>query len=344
MPQGEEMSQDSSGRIVCFHELGGPEALRIEAAPPRAPRPDEALIRIRAMALNRADAMFRRGTYLEKPVLPARSGFEAAGVVETVGADVSGFAPGDRVNVIPGASVGRHGTCADWLTIPARYLVHQPAGLSDEQAAALWMGYVTAYGALIEVCGLQPGQWVVITAASSSVGLLAIQIARAAGARPIATILGEGLRPAMLEAGAEAVIVADQEDMAARLAEIAGDPASGGGIHAAFDAVGGPQVVALAEAMRPHGVVVVHGALSPEPTPFPLKLALRKSLSFRGYIYTEVIETPAAMSRAQSFLQRGIADGFIAPRIDSRYALDDIVAAHRHLESGRAFGKIVILP
>lgn len=329
-----------TNRVVRFHQLGGPEVLRIEHQPPQPPRPDEVQLRVTAIALNRADAMFRRGTYLEKAQFPARSGFEVAGIVTATGSDVQGFRPGDRVNVIPGASVSRHGTAADWLTIPARHLVHQPAGLDADQAAALWMGFVTAYGALIEVCRLGSGQWVLITAASSAVGLTAIQIARAAGARPIATVLGDDMREPMLKAGAEAVIVAGRDDLAAQLAGIT----DGEGLHAAFDAVGGPQITAIAGAMRPHGTIVVHGALSPDPTPFPLKIALRNSLSLRGYVYTEVTGNPAALARAVTFAGKGVADGFIAPRIDRVFALDQIVEAHRHLESGRAFGKIVLRP
>lgn len=338
------MPQPDPRRVVRFHELGGPEVLRLEHEPPQAPRPGEVQLRVEAIALNRADAMFRRGTYLEKPAFPARSGCEAAGVVTAVGEGVARFREGDRVNVIPGASVSRYGTAADWLTLPARHVVRQPAGLDAPQAAGLWMGFLTAYGALIEACRLAAGQWVLITAASSSVGLTAIQIARAVGARPVATILGERLRPAMIETGAEAVIVSDREDLAARLVEITGDVAAGGGLHAAFDAVGGPQITAIAEAMRPHGKIVVHGALSPEPTPFPLKVALRNSLSLRGYVYSEVTGNPDTLARALRFTEDAIAKGFLVTRVDRVFPLDQIVDAHRYLESGQAFGKIIVRP
>ena len=192
---------------------------------------------------------------------------------------------------------------------------------------------------MIEVCRLRAGQWVLITAASSAVGLAAIQIAQAVGARPIATILGETLRPAMLDAGAQAVIT-DREDMALRLQDITG----GAGLSAAFDAVGGPQVTAIAEAMQPRGAIVIHGALSPAPTPYPLKIALRNSLTLRGYVYTEVTENTDALARAIAFAQDGVKRGFIAPRIDSTYPLDRISDAHERLESGQAFGKIVLIP
>lgn len=328
---------ETENRIVRVKGLGGPEVLRIDQELPSPPADDEVSIRVRAIGLNRADVMFRRGTYLQKPVFPSRLGFEAAGEVIATGGSVQRFRPGDRVSVIPGAPLAAHGTCADWVNIPASHVIPSSKGLDDQRAAALLMSYLTPYGALVEIRRLARGQWIVITAANSTVGLAAIDIARAIGARPIATVLGEALREPMLHAGAEAVIVIDREDLGERLQEIAPE-----GIHAAFDAVGGPHVETLAQALRPHGTIVIHGALSPEPTPFPLKTALRKSLSLRGYLYTEVTEAPDVLARAREFLERGIAAGAISPRIDRTYDLNDIVEAHRYLETGTQFGKIVV--
>lgn len=271
-------------------------------------------------------------------MLPSRLGFEAVGRVTALGAGVEGLRLGERVNVVPGAPLGAHGVCADWVNIPASRIVPCPEGLSDEQAAALWMSYGTPYGALIEVCGLAQGQRVLITMANTTVGLAAIQIARAAGAIPIGTVLTENLRRPVQEAGAEAVIVLEGEDLSQGLARTAQD-----GIDAAFDAVGGLQVIAIAEATRPRGTIVIHGALSNEPTPFPLKLALRKNLSLRGYYYTEVTDDPAALARARRFLAEGIAAGTIVPKIDRCFMLEDIAKAHAYLESGQQFGKVVVL-
>lgn len=325
-------------RVVRVHAIGGPEVLRIDQLSVEPPAPDEVGIQVLAIGLNRADVMFRRNTYIEKPMLPSRLGFEAVGRVTALGAGVHGFQVGQRVSVIPGAPLGAHGTCADWVNVPAAHVLPCPEGLTDGQAAALWMSYGTAYGALIEVCRIGEGQRVLITAANSTVGLAAIQIARAAGAIPICTVLTENLRQPLLKAGAYAVIVLDNEVLAQGLAAAAPD-----GIDAAFDAVGGPQVTDIAEATRPRGTIVIHGALSNEPTPFPLKVALRKNLSLRGYYYTEVTDDPAALSRAQSFLADGIAAGIISPWIDRSFTLDEIADAHRYLESEQQFGKVVVV-
>lgn len=325
-------------RVVRIHGIGGPEMLCIDHLPVVPPGPGEVGIQVSAIGLNRADVMFRRNTYIEKPVLPSRLGFEAVGRVTALGAGVGGIHIGQRVNVVPGAPLGEHGVCADWVNIPASRILPCPEGLDDKQAAALWMSYGTAYGALMEVCSLSKGQYVLITAANATVGLAAIQIARAAGAIPIGTVLKESLRLPVEEAGAEAVIVTERETLAKGLARMAP-----GGIDVAFDAVGGPQVTEIAEATRPFGTIVIHGALSPEPTPFPLRVALRKNISLRGYYYTSVTDDPAALARAQRFLADGIATGVIAPRIDRCFTLEHIGDAHAYLEKGQQFGKIVVL-
>lgn len=331
-------SAKTGDRIVRVHAIGGPDVLRIDRIPVLPPSPGEVGIQVHAIGLNRADVMFRRNTYIEKPVLPSRLGFEAVGTVTALGEGVEGFCIGQRVSVVPGAPLGAHGVCADWVNVPVARVISCPEGLSDVQAAALWMSYGTAYGALIEVCRIGKGQVVLITAANSTVGLAAIQIVRAVGAIPVCTVLTESLRRPVVEAGAEAVIVVESEDLAQGLAAAAPN-----GLDATFDAVGGPQVADIAEATRPRGTIVIHGALSNEPTPFPLKAALRKNLSLRGYYYTEVMDDPAALSRAQSFLSDGITAGAIAPRIDRTFMLDEIAEAHAYLESGQHFGKVVVL-
>ena len=186
-------------------------------------------------------------------------------------------------------------------------------------------------------CRLMAGDWVAISAASSSVGLAAIQVARQAGAYPIATTLTSAKRDALMEAGAYAVIATQEEPLEQRLQEH-----TGGMLNCAFDAVGGPQVVDLAEAMASGGRIVVHGALSPQDTPFPLKLALKKSLTFRGYVYTEVTKNTECLARAQDFIAQGIASGTLRPHIDRTFSLDQVVDAHKYLESNQQFGKVVL--
>jgi NADPH:quinone reductase-like Zn-dependent oxidoreductase len=242
-------------RVVKLYELGGPEVLRMEERSVPIPADHEVLINVIAIGLNRADMMFRTGQYLEQAHFPSMLGFEAVGKVAALGASVRGLAIGDMVGVMPGFELGKYGTYAEHALIPATHVLPQPVGLSSVEAAGLWMAYLTAYGGMIEAGSVRCGDWVVITAASSSVGLAAIQIARQVGAHPIAVTLTGNKRDALLAATAEAVISTSDEPLQERLVALVPE-----GIQLVFDAVGGPQLSELAGAMATRGRLVVHGA------------------------------------------------------------------------------------
>lgn len=325
-------------RVIRFHEHGGPGVLRIEDVEMAAPAPDEVQIRVRALGLNRAEAMMREGRYLERPALPSGLGLEASGTVEAIGADVSGLAAGDAVSIVPPVSMVTWPAYGELANFPARLVVKHPASLGWNEAAALWMAGIAAYGALVEVAGLGAGEFVVITAASSSVGLAAIQIANILGARPIAVTRTAAKRQALIEAGAAHVVLSDEEDIEARLRDITG-PA---GVRVVFDAVGGPAFIPLTAAMARGGMLIEYGGLSREPTPFPLADVLTKSLTLRGYVIHEIVNDQARLERAKAFVLDGLERGKIRTVIDRVFAFDDIVAAHRYLESNQQFGKVVV--
>lgn len=325
-------------RAVRFHETGGPDVLRIEQVEDVQPGPDEVSIRVQALGLNRAEVLFRTDRYIESPRFPAGVGLEATGLVEAVGSQVRDFAPGDAVSVLPPASMLRDPTHADRLVVPQARLVKNPPGQDWTSAAATWMQYLTAYGALIDVAGLRTGDFVVITAASSSVGLAAIQIARRVGAIPLAVTRTSAKRDALLQAGAAEVIASDEEDLRSRLGEITG----AGGARVVFDPVGGPIFEPLTASMSVGGILIEYGGLSPEPTPFPLFAVLSRSLTLRGFRIHEVLEDPARLRAATVFIRDGLADGSLHPVIARSFAFDDIVEAYRFLESNQQLGKIVV--
>ncbi|WFU69009.1 zinc-dependent alcohol dehydrogenase family protein [Bradyrhizobium sp. CB2312] len=325
-------------RVVRFHHHGGPEVLRIETVDVPPPARGEVQIRVRALGLNRAEALLRRGTYIETAVFPSGLGLEAAGIVEAIGDDVTGFVPGDIVSIVPPLSMVRWPAYAELATFPAELVVKHPPELGFETAAAMWMQYLTAYGALVDIAGLGRGDVVAITAASSSVALAAIQIANRIGAVPVALTRTSAKRVALREAGAAHVIASDEEDIEAQLAAIAGP----NGVRAVFDAVGGPAFEPLTAAMSPGGVLIEYGGLSPEPTPFPLFHVLTKSLVLRGYLVHEIIRDPVRLARAKAFILDGLSDGSLNPIIARTFRFEEIVEAHRFLESNEQFGKIVV--
>ncbi|QRY77403.1 zinc-dependent alcohol dehydrogenase family protein [Pseudomonas sp. PDNC002] len=328
----------ATARAVRFHQIGGPEVLRIEPVEVRQPGPNEVSIRVKALGLNRAEALLRTDRYIESPQLPSGLGLEATGLVEAVGSEVRGFSPGDAVSVLPPTSMHEQPTHAERLVVPQSRLVKNPPGQAWTEAAATWMQYLTAYGALVQVAGMRAGDFVVITAASSSVGLAAIQIARRVGAVPIAVTRTSAKRDALAQAGAAAVIASDEEDLRSRLLEITGNA----GARVVFDPVGGPIFEPLSAAMAEGGILIEYGGLSPEPTPFPLFEVLSRSLTLRGYRVYELLEDPARLQAASAFIRDGLADGTLRPVIARTFAFDDVVEAYRYLESNQQFGKVVM--
>ncbi|MER8967376.1 zinc-dependent alcohol dehydrogenase family protein [Mesorhizobium sp. M0074] len=325
-------------RVVRFHELGGPEVLRIENVDTPAPASGEIQIRVKALGINRAEALLRSGTYIQTAPLPSGLGLEAAGIVEMVGEGVDGFAPGDAVSIVPPLSMVRWPAYGEIATYPAELVVKHPPSLSWEEAAAAWMQYLTAYGALIDIANLQSEDFVVITAASSSVGLAAIQIANMIGATPIAVTRTSAKKRALLEFGAAHVIASAEEDLEARLKRIAGPD----GVRVVFDAVGGPIFEPLTAAMARDGILIEYGGLSPDPTPFPLPAVLAKTLTLRGYLVHEIVRDRVRLQAAKAFILDGLSSGSLKPAIARTFPFDQIVEAHRYLESNEQFGKIVV--
>src|SRR4051812_32163110 len=231
-------------RVVRFHKTGGPEVLRIEELEVPPPGKGEVQISVKALGLNRAESMFRSGQYLEDPKLPAKLGYEAAGTVAAVGPDVKGFKAGDAVSTIPAFSLNQYGLYGDLANAPVHAVTHHPASLSFVEAAAVWMQYLTAYGALLDIGQLTRGDTVLIPAASSSVGLAAIRIANRVGAVPVALTRGSAKRQALADAGAAHVIATEEQDLVKAVLGITG----GKGARVVFDPVGGPTLSKLVRA------------------------------------------------------------------------------------------------
>ncbi|OWP47514.1 zinc-dependent alcohol dehydrogenase family protein [Pseudomonas nitroreducens] len=327
-----------TARAIRFHRIGGPEVLGIEPVEIRQPGPDEVSIRVKALGLNRAEVLLRTDRYIESPQFPSGLGLEATGVVEAVGSQVRGFVVGDAVSVLPPTSMKQEPTHAEYLVVAQSRLVKNPPGQAWTDAAATWMQYLTAYGALVQAAGLREGDFVVITAASSSVGLAAIQIARRMGAVPLAVTRTSAKREALLQAGAAEVIASEEENLRSRLFEITGMA----GARVVFDPVGGPIFEPLTAAMAEGGILIEYGGLSPEPTPFPLFEVLSRSLVLRGYRVYEVLQDPVRLREAADFIYTGLADGSLRPVIARTFAFDEIVEAYRYLESNQQFGKVVV--
>lgn len=326
-------------RIVRFHQTGGPEVLQIDDVEVPSPKKGEVRISVKALGLNRAEAMFRSGQYLEQPKFPARIGYEASGTVEAIGEGVEDLQVGDAVSTIPGFSLNDYGVYGEVALAPASAVAKHPASLSWEEATAIWMQYATAYGALVDIAKLKKRDTVLIPAASSSVGLAAIQITNLIGAKPIALTRTSEKRQALLDAGAAHVIATDEQDLVAEVMKLTRKK----GARIVFDPVAGPTLTKLAAATKERGIIFQYGALSSEPTPLPLMDVLGKSLTVRGYLLFEITGNPKRLQKAKQFIVAGLASGKLKPVIAKTFSgLASIVEAHRYLESNAQIGKIVV--
>lgn len=325
-------------RIVRFHKTGGPEVLQIDELEILDPGPDEIQIDIHALGLNRAEAMFRAGEYVQESVLPGRPGYEAAGRVIKFGKNVSGFNEGDAVSVIPSFNLNDYGVYGEKANVPASAVTKHPEELDWNKAAALWMQYITAYGALIDIANIKTDDIVLIPAASSSVGLAAIQICKMIGAVPIALTRSSDKREALLKHGAEHVVVTEEDDLAAEVNKIT----EGRGANVVFDPVGGEFFSKLTSVMSYRGIIFVYGALSPQTTELSVMDVLGKNLTVRGYQLFEITDDAERLGKAKKFIIDGIKKGLLDPVIDKVFTLEQMVEAHRYMESNQQFGKIVV--
>jgi NADPH:quinone reductase-like Zn-dependent oxidoreductase len=327
-----------SARVVRFHQAGEPDVLHIESVEIPAPGAQEVRIQVKAMGINRADSMFRRAQYIENPVFPARLGYEVAGIVEAVGEEVSHVQVGDAVSVIPAFSLSQYATHGELALVPAYTVEKHPSSLTFEEAASLWSVYLTAYGMLVDTAKIEAGQFVVINAASSGVGLAAIQTANAAGAVPIALTTSVSKKDALIKAGAAHVIATSTSDVTAEIRRIT----AGQGANVLLDAVGGPLLAQIIPAMAFRGKIYIYGTLSPEDTAVPAMEILSKALQIAGFMVYDVNIDPARQRAAKDFIYDGLAAGKLKPVIARTFAFDDIVAAHQYLESNQQVGKVVV--
>jgi NADPH:quinone reductase-like Zn-dependent oxidoreductase len=325
-------------RIIQFSTTGGPEVLTYKDVNVAEPAAGEVRIRVKAIGLNRAESMWRAGEYIEEVKLPARLGYEAAGIVDAVGPGVTRFAVGDAVNTVPAFSQNQYGMYGELVLAPVSAVVPHPPSLTFEQASSIWMMFITVYGAFIEAAKLGAGDVVLIPAASSSVGLAAIQLANMVGATPIALTRTSAKREQLLDAGAAFVIATEEQDMVAEVLRIT----DGVGARVVFDPVGGPSLGKLIEAMMTGGILLVYGALSEEPSQLSYLDLLIKLPTIVGYTIWNTSGDPVRQKAAVDFILAGLASGALKPMIDKTFTFNEMVEAHRYLEANGQFGKIVV--
>ncbi|HKV33653.1 MAG TPA: quinone oxidoreductase [Pyrinomonadaceae bacterium] len=321
-------------KAIQVSQTGGPEVLAIADVPEPKPKPNEALVQIKAAGVNFIDVYFREGRYPAQ--LPFINGQEAAGVVTEIGNDVKMFKPGDRV-----AYTGSLGSYADYAAVPESRLVKIPDGLDFEQAASAMLQGMTAHYLLHSTYKLQAGETALIHAAAGGVGLLLVQMAKKIGARVIGTAGTQEKAQLARDAGADECIVyteADFETETRRLND-------GKGVNVVYDGVGKATFEKGLNVLVPRGYMVLFGGSSGAVPPFDLiKLSQKGSLFVTRPTLVNYTATREELEWRASDVLGWIAAGELKLRIHKSYPLVEAPQAHRDLEGRRTTGKLLLLP
>lgn len=310
--------------------------MRFEEAPEPAPGPGEVLIRVRAAGVNFADTMTTEGRYYLRPRFPQIPGLEVAGEVASVGEDISGFAPGDRVMAV----LPNGGGYAEKCAAGAEFVTPIPEGLSFEEAAALPVQAVTADQVLHVAGRVRPGEWVLVHSAAGGTGSFLVQIAKMAGCRVIATA-GSAQRLALAgELGADALVDYSQADWPDRVKEITG----GRGADVVVESVGGEVFEGSMRCLAPFGRLVEIGQSGgPPPSLNPLRL-MRLNQSIVGYYLMTAMESPELMAATRDRLAKALASGLLRVVIGKRAPLSEAAEVHRRMLARQTQGKLVLIP
>ena len=321
-------------KAILFHELGGPEVMKLGDTPKPEPRPGWVLMKNHAIGINFADTLFRQGQYLMRPKLPDTPGLEAAGVIEAVGDGVTHLKPGMRV-----AAIGTK-TYAEYATVSAAQVMPLPDFVSFEEGAAFPIQTLTAYHMLHTSHQTTAGQTVLVHSAAGGVGILAVQIAKAAGARVIGTVSSDNKMDIVKQYGADAVINYVNHNFDEEAKKLT----DGKGVDLILDAVGKPTVEKGLKCLKPFGHLILYGRAGGIPDPLNLMALFQNSLKVSGFVLYTVSSLPDVHQAGIEKSFQLMGQGKLKMLIGKTFPLTEAAEAHRHMESRASVGKLVLIP
>lgn len=330
-------------KIVRLHAFGGPEHLRIEDLDVDAPGAGEVRIRVLAARVTRDHARYLNGSVFkghgfEQPSLPARIGYEAAGIVEAVGDGIESSWIGKRVSPFPNFDQETYGLLGEQAIVPGSVLIEYPSILTPGQAASFWVPYLTAYGLLVPIAHVRKDDIVVVLAANSAVGQAAMQIAHDAGAFVIGTTRHRAKIREILSLGADHAISLEDGDYPGQIEQLTG----GKGARITLDPIGGSLIDDLAAGAAPGGIIVEYGVMSGEPAPLPIAHLIGKGLTIRGFTMNDILSSSEATVTAKQYILDRLADGQFSPRVTKVFPLEAVVDAFRSAMAGDTPGATVV--
>lgn len=327
---------------IIFNQTGSHEVLEMidEAIP--EPAADEVVVKMKTFGLNRADQLFYQGNYLITPQFPSPIGVEGAGIIHSLGKKITNLKKGDRVSILPAFDFSKYGVLSEYAVVPKDAVIKIPEQLFFKDGASIWMSFLTAYAGLILKGKLKERNTpdVVISAASSSVGLSAIQIAKSYKATVIATTRTSEKRDFLLKNGADYVIATQEDDFVQKIQNITNDK----GFDIAFDALAGSFLNTLGEAAALEASIIIYGAaLFMEQTLYPLSPAIAKGLDVSS-IHTNInlLRHPDKRKEAIKDIVSGFEKGVYRPVVDRVFPFSRFEDAYGYLEKGSVKGKVLL--
>ncbi len=320
--------------ILCTH-FCTPDELELADIPQPTAGPGEAVVRVKAAALNFFDLLIIAGKYQNKPPFPFSPASEFAGIVESVGAGVTDVAPGDRV-----IGVGS-GAAREFVAVPAKVLVKMPDQLDFERAAGVTVTYGTTLHALRNRADLKPGETLAVLGASGGTGLAAVEVGKIMGARVIACASSNEKLAFARSHGADETVNYTTEDLRDALKRLGGER----GIDVVYDPVGGPYAEPAVRALGWEGRYLVIGFAAGEIPKLPLNLVLLKSSDIRGVLWGAwTMREPQAQRALMKDIVQWCAEGKLSAHVHAVYPLAETATALKAIADRKAMGKIVLRP
>jgi NADPH:quinone reductase-like Zn-dependent oxidoreductase len=333
-------------RIIRFHQFGEADVLKIEERSNPTPGAGEVLIDVEAVGVSWYDVLWRQNLGHTAAQLPAGLGHELAGTVLAVGAGVDDLGVGDRVASFPAHNVNRYPGYAEQVVLPRSSLTRYPDNLTPQQASVHYVPSLVGWLGFVELANLQPGETVLVTAASRCWGPYIVQMGKALGAHVIAATAHAEDSDFLKQLGADQIILTEEQDLVSRVVKLT----DGRGVNVVMDALGGPQMCLLGDALAPRGRLILFDLQGGNETPFPACAAFQKNIqffvhcigNFTGKEELGIPQDKAAMAKALQGINQLTADGVLLPLVDKVFAFDDVVAAHRYMETCPSRGRVLL--
>ena len=331
-------------KALILHEIkeyGDISGISLDEIPLKEPGEGEVRIKVDAFSLNYGDFELFAGYYTIDLTLPARIGGECAGVIDAIGPGVEDFAVGDKVSTLP-IPYDDYGANGEYAIYPAHGVTKYPSRLTPEQACCIWVAYLTAYFAFIEVAKVTAEDHVLITAASSSAGMAAMEFCKIVSAKTIGTSRTAEKRSYLLESGFDHVIAQDEDDMSESIMKYTG----GEGVRIIYDPIGGKIVQDYANGFARNAIILLYGGMDQSPTVLPETEMTRKAVWLHAFSTFNHIDDEVAVNRGIQYIKDAIERDELRPSVGTVYPLSDYAQAFEDQLAANANrrGKIVITP